>query len=319
MGTLQEIDKDDFEKELEHGNVSDEPASQYTIRRLGKRTRVATLTTDPTGRESWDRNTKVPKGFHGFVPDGGEESEATAEQVVDKRLHWGTGLLRPWTMNGGNSKRVLKIASVDDKLGRQIATHYLRARDYRVSRLRVFAEASDPAAKNRDTVRLALYSEAMNGWRLLTDVRFRLMALLPAISIVAFLPLGAAVTVGNPWVSLVAFILSLLGLCITHGLHIYDERNDGLYNDMISRARRIEAELGVDTGIMLGRLKPVSPRVDHQRATNWVYRSVKTAWLVVSIALLASTVVFAVEALNDGGANDQETMFQNDENGPVHS
>ncbi|MET0326630.1 MAG: hypothetical protein ABW219_15540 [Ilumatobacteraceae bacterium] len=135
----------------------------------------------------------------------------------------------------------------------------------------------------------------MSAWRQLTDVRFRLMSMLPAISIVAFIPLLLVVEGSNPWISLVGLVFAVLGLGLTHGLHIYEQRNDGLYNDLISRARRIEAELGVDTGVMLGRPSSPSSSVSHGRATSWVYRCVKLAWLTVALALAVATAYLFYE------------------------
>lgn len=129
----------------------------------------------------------------------------------------------------------------------EIQYRYLRRREYTVSALPLFseerieaAEASDAATDQEqhhslDAVRLALYGEAMASWRMLTDVRFRLFNMLPAISIVAFVPLLLAAT--QAWeVRAAGLVLALLGLGLSHGLHIYEQRNDGLYNDLIARA-----------------------------------------------------------------------------------
>jgi hypothetical protein len=82
----------------------------------------------------------------------------------------------------------------------------------------------------------------------------------------------------------------VLGLSLAHGLNIYEQRNDGLYDHVITRARRIEAELGVETGLMLGRPAKPHKRVSHGRATRWVFGSVKGAWIVVAVVLLASVI-----------------------------
>ena len=237
---------------------------------------------------------------------------------------------------GGKQVLTLYVGAVHDEEA-EPTERYLRKRDYGVSRLPVFLDAPDetattgspardgrpgtsrphddqesgradllspgqPQQRDYDEIRLALYSEAMSAWRQLTDVRFRLMGLLPAISIVAFVPLLLVVARGNPFLALTGLALALLGLGVTHGLHIYQERNDEIYGDLISRARRIEAELGVDTGIMLGRLAPQRPWVSHGRGTQWVYRCVKLAWLTVATVLATATVVFALDWLGVTGA-----------------
>lgn len=48
----------------------------------------------------------------------------------------------------------------------------------------------------------------------------------------------------------------VFGFLITLVLYIYDGRNSEFYDDLISRGRRIEEELGIDTGQFRGRLKP---------------------------------------------------------------
>lgn len=144
--------------------------------------------------------------------------------------------------------------------------------------------------RSLDDIRLALYGETMQAWRLLTDVRFRVMSMLPAISIVAFIPL--VLVVGEDrWVTGGAAALAVLGLVLVQGLHFYEKRNDGLYNELISRAKRIEAELGVETGIMLGRPASTSRWVDHTRSTQMVFWSMKLAWVVVAVVLVVSVVV----------------------------
>src|SRR5262245_66090238 len=47
----------------------------------------------------------------------------------------------------------------------------------------------------------------------------------------------------------IGFLLAVVGFCVTYAMWSYDQRNDGLYDDLISRGRKLEEELGVDTGI----------------------------------------------------------------------
>lgn len=176
---------------------------------------------------------------------------------------------------------------------------YLRRRGYYPSGLPTLDESRfrfTAPRKSADEIRFLLYGEAMSSWRALTDVRFRLMNLLPAISIVAIIPLVALVGDRGYLLPAGGIALALLGLTLTHGLHIYDTRNDQLYGDLISRARRIEYELGVETGIMRGRLEATHPRVSHGRATKWVFASIKAAWCLVAVVLairLASNIADA--------------------------
>ncbi len=279
------------------------------------------------------RNTDVEESFENFTPDGPCRDDNPSEGLVREARNWGSGIWslprRKSKMRGKKQVLTLRIGTVASDDQRKPTRRYLRKREYGISELPIFRvdlaevgtarddggdtgaangarqrqEAGEidalspaqPQQRDYDAIRLSLYAEAMNAWRQLTDVRFRLMSLLPAISIVAFVPLLLVIQGRNPFLTLSGLVLALLGLGLTHGLHIYESRNEGLYNDLISRARRIEAELGVDTGVMLGRPAPPSPWVNHGRATQWVYRCVKLAWLTVATVLAVATVVFALD------------------------
>lgn len=77
--------------------------------------------------------------------------------------------------------------------------------------------------------------------------------------------------------------LAVFGILITAGLYVYDQRNDTLYDDLISRSRRAEYELGVHTGVFLGRVDAEKgfPRdlLMHDVATRLVYWTVLAAWV----------------------------------------
>jgi hypothetical protein len=169
-----------------------------------------------------------------------------------------------------------------------------RPRAYRSSPLPAIAEQC-PDTVDTQAVLLKMYDVSFDGWRVLTDVRFKLLALLPALSVIAWsqivpnenLRVGAGVLGG--------LAIGLLGLLITVGLVIYDHRNNELYNDLASRCRRIEFELGVDTGPFRGRLKPQRPGISHGTATSLVYWAVVAGWLLVILwfVLLGLDVVDA--------------------------
>jgi hypothetical protein len=82
-------------------------------------------------------------------------------------------------------------------------------------------------------------------------------------------------------VQLFRLALGLFGLAVTIGIIIYEHRNDGLYNDLISRGRRIETELGVDTGLFLGRRR--ARFLTHGAATSTIYGSTLLLWIAVLI------------------------------------
>lgn len=236
--------------------------------------------------------------------DGERAAEITARELHRKSRAWGVlpwPLVRPWRSESGGSWERAQATGTTFVLGSGAPEErWTRWRDVGVSSLPLFTAERMGAAADRvpsasgqraslDEIRLAVYREIIGAWRLLTDVRFRLMNMLPALSIVAFVPLVLVID-GSTTASATALVLACLGLCLAHGLHIYEQRNNGLYDELISRARRIEAELGIETGLMLGRPSKPNARVNHGRATTWVFTSVKVAWLTVAIALAASLV-----------------------------
>jgi hypothetical protein len=148
-------------------------------------------------------------------------------------------------------------------------------RDYAVSRLPVSSGRLEPR------VALALYSHAVAAWTQLTDVRFKLLALVPAVSVVVWVQLlsesyfrrgtGAALAAG----------VAVGGFLITVALFLYDRRNDQLYDDLISRARRLEDDLGLDTGLFRGRRSKASRVVNHTTPVVLLYSIAAAGWLGV--------------------------------------
>ena len=140
-------------------------------------------------------------------------------------------------------------------------------------------------------VLLAVYGEVCSNWRQLTDVRFKLLALLPPI---AGLGLVGVVSREGPFagLSVAARIgLACFGLLVTLGFYVYDKRNNTLYDDLVSRARRAEYDLGVHTGAFLGRVKPKPTLgrvslVKHNAATRLVYFTVLGSWAGAAILVL---------------------------------
>lgn len=152
-------------------------------------------------------------------------------------------------------------------------------RAYRSSLLPVMREHPPESEARERAVLLAVYAQVCDSWRTLTDVRFKLLALLPPV---AGLGLFAVVSSGSPLGD--AHVAARLGaatfgLLVTIGLYIYDRRNSELYDDLISRGRRAETELGVDTGVFLGRRNPrPGSLVRHGTATTLIYATVIGAW-----------------------------------------
>ena len=95
----------------------------------------------------------------------------------------------------------------------------------------------DASAAQLDRLRLD-YAQTTDLMRQITDVRFKLLALVPTLS-------GAAVAVlGRP--SSVAELLAvgLLGLIATLGVLVYELRNTQLFDYALHRAQALERHLG---------------------------------------------------------------------------
>ena len=134
-------------------------------------------------------------------------------------------------------------------------------------------------------IALAVYSECGSLIRALTDVRFKLLALVPAISALA---LVAIVSPSGPLANTavaVRIAAAVIGFVVIATIRMYDVRNSELYDDLISRARSLEADLGVELGAFNRRRSSVWP-VEHDRALRWLYWAVLAAWLAAAFVPL---------------------------------
>ena len=139
--------------------------------------------------------------------------------------------------------------------------------------------ALDP---QRQAVLLALYGEVCGGWRTLTDVRFKLLGLLPVVSLAAITTLVSSSRGQYPLSALEISAIAVLALLFTCAVRLYDLRNTMLYSDLVGRGRQIEAELGIHTGHFRGR--PDSKGViQHDTAINAVYNLATLAWALAAL------------------------------------
>jgi hypothetical protein len=162
-------------------------------------------------------------------------------------------------------------------------------RHYKHSDLRAVSEEVDsPLSDEQREILRILYGEVCNTWRALLDVRFKLLGLVPFVTVavlVVLLPDSGSATLLESWS---AAVICLLGLVVTLGLLIYEIRNSELYDDLVSRGRRIEAELGIHTGIFRGRRMPKRPIVHHGTAIFLIYLAALAGWaygLIISLGL----------------------------------
>jgi hypothetical protein len=121
----------------------------------------------------------------------------------------------------------------------------------------------------------AEYREVCNNFRLLTDIRFKLLALLPIGT-----GAGVALTLAQSGVS--NRLIGLFGLLVTSSAALYNLRNDQLYNDLVGRAAQLERSLNLKGGGFAQRPRAwrrAGPfKVSHGQIW-WIYLSSLAAWL----------------------------------------
>jgi hypothetical protein len=163
-------------------------------------------------------------------------------------------------------------------------------RHYKVSKLPVLLTEQRPLSTEEQSLLMGLYTEICISWRKLTDVRFKLLGLVPVVS--GFFLIRALS--GGDLSSDIRVGIAVFGLIVTLALWAYEVRNSQLYDDLISRGRRIEAELGVNTGHFRGRLEsssryllgPLRVRIQHDTAINLIYGISVGGWLLALIVIL---------------------------------
>jgi hypothetical protein len=140
-------------------------------------------------------------------------------------------------------------------------------------------------AQDRRQELLAEYAEVNQNFRMLADIRFKLLALIPTLGGVAIFLLSKMQQGGSepkPGYDLLLFI-SFLGLLATLGVTYYDQRNSELYADLESRAKELEEKLELRGGQFL--LRPGRGRhlfgflqLGHDPGLALIYGAVLGAW-----------------------------------------
>jgi hypothetical protein len=140
------------------------------------------------------------------------------------------------------------------------------------------------APNGGDRLRLD-YSQTVDLLRSLTDVRFKLLALVPTVA-------GTAVALlGRPRPAAELLGVGLLGLVATAGVLAYDLRNTQLYEYALRRAGAVEARLGMLSpfaerspgGLFAERPEPARrplglPGATHDGALALVYGAALAGW-----------------------------------------
>jgi hypothetical protein len=150
-------------------------------------------------------------------------------------------------------------------------------RAYKTTDLPTIREGGAAPADRRDLL-LKLYDQTCITWRALIDVRFKLLALVPTLSLISLATVFGMGDAAKHIFPQLRLLFAVLGLIVTTGLLIYDLRNSQLHDDLISRGRKIEDELWVDTGVFRGR-KVAKGLIKHDNATILIYGSALIAWI----------------------------------------
>ena len=125
---------------------------------------------------------------------------------------------------------------------------------------------------------LKIYEQTCTTWRMLVDVRFKLFALVPTVSLLSLATVFGGSESAKYLPPRLRLLFGILGLLATTGLLIYELRNSQLHDDLISRGRKIEDELGIDTGVFRGRIV-ARGLLKHNHATWLIYGAALVAWV----------------------------------------
>jgi hypothetical protein len=145
--------------------------------------------------------------------------------------------------------------------------------------------AEDPDKARRDAL-VKEYGEVAGSFRLLTDIRFKLLAFLPlaAGAAAALLSAGSG---RSGAAEAAALALSLFGLLVTLALATYNDRNDQFYDTLVGRGASIERQLGLYDGAFANRpadwfkvkLPVITWTVNHRFPVGLIYQASVGLWL----------------------------------------
>jgi hypothetical protein len=158
--------------------------------------------------------------------------------------------------------------------------------------------------KERREALTSEYAAVVGNFRELTEIRFKLLSLLPLAS------LAAAALKPDPS-SPGSLPFALFGLAVTISVAAYNKRNDQLYDQLVDRAAVIERELGTPDGAYANRLVhwlsfrvPRWPRwacsvvwegpptwtVDHRFSVAVIYLITAAFWVYLALEAAAAAI-----------------------------
>jgi hypothetical protein len=146
------------------------------------------------------------------------------------------------------------------------------------------------------------YERVIDCWKTLADIRFKLLAFVPALG-----GAGLGATLAAKLTGAQLFAISLLGFLATFAIIMYDQRNSQLYNDASARARWLEGQLGFkshyqegwkdDTGGLF-RQRPGRTRqifgiiLWHDKALSIIYAASLAAWVFLAVRGIETSSLF---------------------------
>jgi hypothetical protein len=147
------------------------------------------------------------------------------------------------------------------------------------------AGRADERLKARREALLKEYGEVASSFRLLSDIRFKLLGLVP-------LSTAVAVFAGGTLLPVQRAALGAVGLSVLLGVVTYNKRNDQLYDELVGRAAAIERELGLPDGAFANRpldwfgveLGLFRWPVNHRFGVGLIYAASLAAWLYLLLA-----------------------------------
>ena len=139
--------------------------------------------------------------------------------------------------------------------------------------------------ETRRAALLGEYGEVSSHFRMLTDIRFKLLGFLP-------LAAAAAAALKKESAGIPELSISLFGLFVTIGVATYNARNDQLYDALVGRAASIERSLGLPDGEfatrptawLVLRLLGRDWKIDHGTAIRTIYGASIALWLFGALA-----------------------------------
>ena len=142
------------------------------------------------------------------------------------------------------------------------------------------------------------YSEGLSNFRLLTEIRFKLLALVPVAAAAAGLLRVAVTKDASAATAAATLALSVFGLVVTLAVAAYNQRNDQLYSALVERATDIEREVGLFDGYFATRPQEWATlnvrgrrlAIGHRGAIAVIYSSTAALWLFGAIVSLLQLI-----------------------------